>query len=42
MWIAVVLTGVGAALALDVKGLATAIHRKNSEFTPWGRKLRTS
>lgn len=32
----------GRALAFDVRGLATKVQRNNSEFTPWGRKLRTS
>lgn len=42
LWIGLVLTGLGAILAFDVKGIATAIHKNNTEFTPWGRKLHTS
>lgn len=42
LWIGLVLTGLGAALAFDVKGIATAIYKNNAEFTPWGRKLHTS
>jgi len=29
-------------LAFDVKGIATTIHKNNTEFTPWGRRLQTS
>jgi len=42
LWIGAVMTGLGALLAFDVKGIATAIHKNNTEFTPWGRKLQTS
>jgi hypothetical protein len=42
LWIGAVLTGIGATLALDIKGIATAIHKNNTEFTPWGRRLQTS
>lgn len=42
LWISVVMTGLGAVLAFDVKGIATAIHKNNTEFTPWGRRLHTS
>ncbi len=42
LWIGAVLTGLGAVLAFDIKGIATALHKNNTEFTPWGRKLRTS
>jgi hypothetical protein len=29
----------GTVLAFDVRGLASRLHRANSGFTPWGRKL---
>jgi hypothetical protein len=30
---------VGALLAFDIGGLASANHKYNTGFTPWGRKL---
>ncbi len=42
LWIGAVLTGIGATLAFNVKGIAAALHKNNTEFTPWGRRLQTS
>lgn len=33
--------GLGAVLAFDVKGAASKLHRVNSGFTPWGKRLVT-
>jgi hypothetical protein len=41
-WTSLAATGLGAVLAFDVRGIATTLHKNNSEFTPWGKKLQTS
>src|SRR5215469_2043453 len=36
------MTTLGGLLAFDVRGFATRQQKNNSEFTPWGKALRTS
>jgi hypothetical protein len=42
LWISIMMTAVGAILAFDIGGIASANHRNNTGRTPWGRKLQTS
>jgi hypothetical protein len=35
-------TTLGGIMAFDVRGFATRQRQNNSEFTPWGKALRTS
>jgi hypothetical protein len=37
--IALVFVVLGVVLAFDVKDAASRLHRANSGFTPWGKKL---
>jgi hypothetical protein len=41
-WISLVLTGLGAVYAFDVLGIATRMHKNGTEYTPWGKRLKTS
>jgi hypothetical protein len=36
------MTAVGAFFAFDLGGISSKSHANNSNFTPWGRRLRES
>lgn len=39
LFIAIVLTSVGAILVFNLRGFASKSYQSNTAFTPWGRRL---
>jgi hypothetical protein len=37
--VGIIATLFGGVLAADFRGVSTVIHKKNSGFTPWGRRI---